>query len=155
MARDALPLPLSSATWTPAFFAAALIAGIALSPNGDWGARASAFRIWSASGSGKCRSDRGTVRPLLSFDPPGSMYANTLSGRSFTDEAVIVARLTFASASSFFISAIAATAFACVSALTRLPLPSWPWAKFRRMPHASRCASPSGVPPSIRSLRMC
>ena len=40
---------VSSLTSTPNFLAAALIFGIALSPNGDCGARDSASRTWSAS----------------------------------------------------------------------------------------------------------
>src|SRR5258706_5218275 len=88
------PLPLSSATSMPNFLAALRIAGMALSPNGDCGARESALRAWSASWTGKCRSDRGSVRPDASFLPPGSMYANALSGRSLMDAAAISARAT-------------------------------------------------------------
>src|ERR1043166_2958782 len=75
-------LPLSlSLTCTPNFFAAALIFGMALAPNGDCGARARAFRTCAASWIGKCRSDRGVVRPLESLLPPLSMYAKAESGR--------------------------------------------------------------------------
>src|SRR6185295_16580856 len=62
-----------SATRMPRRRAAARIFGIALSPNGDCGARASALRTWGSSWIGKCRSDRGTVLPCSSFVPPGSM----------------------------------------------------------------------------------
>src|SRR5215468_2249898 len=81
-----------SATSTPNFFAAARILGMAFSPNGDCGALASALRTWAASWTGKCRNDRGTVFPDESFEPPGSMYAKSESGRSLMLADVISAR---------------------------------------------------------------
>ena len=41
----------------------------------------------------KCRFDRGTVLPSLSFVPPGSMKANTESGRSLISLRLILARM--------------------------------------------------------------
>jgi len=78
----------------PNFFAAALIFGMALSPNGDWGALDKASLVWAASWTGKWRSSRGTVRPEASFEPPLSMYAKSESGRSLMLWVVITARVT-------------------------------------------------------------
>jgi hypothetical protein len=86
------PLSLSLLTSTPSLFAAALIFGMALSPNGDCGARARALRTCAASWTGKCRSERGTVLPDPSLLPPPSMYAKSESGRSLMLPEVISAR---------------------------------------------------------------
>ena len=86
--------PESLSESMPNFFAAARIFGIARSPNGDCGARDRASLVCAASWTGKCRSDRGTVRPEESFLPPGSMYANASSGRSLMLCVLISARVT-------------------------------------------------------------
>src|SRR6516164_9689661 len=110
----------------PNFFAAALIFGIALSPNGDCGARDRAFLVWAASWTGKWRSSRGTVRPEASFEPPLSMYAKSLSGRSLIDCVVIAAR------DAPDISALPACLIISACCAGHMPVAAW-WARSQHL----------------------